>query len=471
MKIQNYTTNQINFRAITLNEKEQERSNRILSGLDKAENKDRIKTGLLDVFDKHIQKEAELKSKEVYFEEDVLQKLYFNFFEAIENIKDLTTQKLIEIIDATRPDKDELKEQYRLDTTSLNNYVGNDVDKKIEDFITADNLPVYKSSASPEERKEAQDKLQNFKKNANLTEREKELFEAKSIGKTIKELAKQKKRSKTVIKYLINNAIAKVQDKNGLLPEKFKEFSEKLISRYSLNISSEEIKNILLNNTIVMPYSAEKLFENIDTTSNLLQIESKDFIQAGLKHPPLFYMKPETIMENINTISNLFQIESKDYIQVALKQPQLFYQKPATIMRNINTTSNLLQIGSKDLIQAALKMRTLFCMKPETIVKKVRIIQYYKQIQHKKSDKIVFCQDSDSILYRNILNYLIRKSDGLKKAIPKKEFVEYLENKNKVYNLEIPENELAQEFIQFAEKFSKENFGKQIFFFKILKHL
>jgi len=613
MKIRNYSTNQINFGAITLNKNEQERSNRLLAELDKAENKDQIKTGLLDVFDKHLQKEAELKSKGVYFQEDVLQKLYLNFFEAIENIKDLTTQKLIDIIDATRPDKNELKEQYRIATTSLNINLRSNINKSIENFITEDNLPVYKSSASPEERKEVQDKLQNFTKNANLTQKENELLKEKSKGKTIKELSQEKKRSEVVVRYLINNAIAKVQDANGILPEKFKEFSEKLIPRYSLNISSQEVKNFLLDNTNLMAYSPNELFENIDTIANLLHIDSKEFIQialkqpqlfyqkpetilqninktstllkihseeftkaalkhsqlfcqkpetilqninktstllkidseeftkVALKHPSLFYQKPETILQNINKTSTLLKIDSEEFTKAALKQPSLFYQKPETILQNINKTSTLLKIEAKEFtkaalkqpslfyhkpetilqninktstllkieaeeftkaalkqpslfclkpetilhninktstllkieakefLQTALKKPSLFCQKPETIHKKVRISQYYKQIQNTKSDKIVIDLASDSNLYGDILNYLVKKSDGLKKALPKKEFVEYLENKNKVYNFEIPENDLAQEIIEFAEKFSKENLGKQIFSFKILK--
>jgi len=182
-----------------------------------------------------------------------------------------------------------------------------------------------------------------------------------------------------------------------------------------------------------MKYSREKLFDNIDATAKLLQLESKEVAKVALKQLSLFSQKPETILDNINRTSNLLQIETKEFIQSAIQHPQLFYQKP------------------------------------KTIVQKVRIIQYYKQVQNKKSDEIVFLFSSDNVLYGKILNYLVKKSDGLKRAIDKKEFIKYLENKNKVYNFEIPKNEVAQGFIQFAKKFSKEHFGKQIFLFKILK--
>jgi len=90
-------------------------------------------------------------------------------------------------------------------------------------------------------------KLERLKKNANLTEIESELLDERSKGKTIKELSQEKNRSELLIRNLINNAVAKIQDKNGLLPEKFKEFSEKLIARFSLDISIEEVKKRILS--------------------------------------------------------------------------------------------------------------------------------------------------------------------------------------------------------------------------------
>ena len=172
-------------------------------------------------------------------------------------------------------------------------------------------------------------------------------------------------------------------------------------------------------------------------------------------------------MENINKTATLLKIDSASYIQAALKQPSLFYQKSETILENISRISNLLKIDPKNYIQLVLKQPQLFSLKPETILKKVRIIQYYKQIQHKNSDKIVLSTLSESSLYQQILSYLVKKEDGLKSAISKKEFIDYLRVGNKTYNFEIQENELAQEFIRFAKAFSEKHLGKQIFQFKI----
>ena len=612
MKITNSTVDLINFGAINLKDREKAKSDELISQLKTStKNKDRIKSGLLDVFDRHIQDEAVQKARGIYLTSDVLQEMYLKFFEAIENIKDLTTGKLIDILNSTKPEQDALKERYRLGVTSLDSPINPDSDLILKNIITDKNLPVYLSSASEEERKVQRQKLQTLTEKTNLTEREKNLLEEKSSGKTYKQIAKRTNQSIVRAQQLIHNAVAKIQNDNNILPEKFNDFTEKLIQRYNLNIEKDTIKNILLNNTFVLSAEPERLFQSIDKTAMLLGIDSKDYIhsvlkqptifcqkpetvaeninktakilkiehktcvqaalkrptifclkpetiaeninvtakllkiepqnyvqaalrhpqlfyqkpktiaeninrtakllhiepenftqavlkqpqlfhqkpetiaenitrmakllkiehkicvQAALKQPPLFYQKPETIAENINKTAKILKIEPQNYIQAAIKQPPLFYQKPETIAENINRTAKILKIEPQNYIQAALKRPQLFYQKPENIVKKIRIIQYYKQIQNKKPDKIIFSTNADSTLFEMILNYLVKKSDGLKSAINKNEFADYLKNSGKTYNFEIPANELAEEFIQYAKAFAQNKTGKQIFSFKI----
>ena len=503
MKISNSTNNLINFGAINLKEKERIKSDELLSQIQSSTNKDRIKSGLLDIYDKHIQNEAAQKARGIYTTDEVLQEMYLKFFEAIENIKDLTTGKLLEILNSTKPEQDALKEQYRLGVTSLDSPIKPDSDLILKNIITDKNLPVYLSSASEAERKVQRQKLQTLTEKTNLTEREKNFLEEKSSGKTYKQIAKRTNRSIVRAQQLIHNAVAKIQNDNNILPEKFNDFTEQLIQRYNLNIEKDTIKNILLNNAFILSAEPERHFQSIDKTVMLLGIDSKDYIhsvlkqptlfclkpetiaeninktakilkiehktcvQAALKQPTIFCQKPETIAENINRTAKLLKIEPQNYIQAALRHPQLFYQKPKTIAENIYRTAKLLKIEPQNYIQAAIKRPPLFCQKPENIVKKIRIIQYYKQIQNKKPNKIIFSTNADSTLFEKILNYLVKKSDGLKSAINKNEFADYLKNSGKTYNFEIPANELAEEFIQYAKEFAQNKTGKQIFTFKI----
>ena len=690
MRVQSTTSNFITFRAISLNEREKAKSDKLISGLNTAGNKEKIKSDLFKVFDKHLQKEAAKKGKKLYYKEDVLQKMYLKFFETLENVKELTTESLIEILNSTKFDKNEIKEDYQFGRLSLNKkiYAKNTKSKDeskltIKDRITYDNLQGYLNSASDEERKIYLKQIQELVDKAELTEREKNFLKERGSGKTFKQIAEEYDRSETFIQRIVHNAIAKIQYKSRVLPEMYNDFAEALISKYELNIPKDDIKKVLLNNTYILSYPQDKLFKNIDETSeilkinpksyvktvlrqpslfslkpetiagrikkasdlfeiepktyiqaalrkpslfeqkpetlaenikrtsNLLELDPKIYIKAALKQPALFGQKPETIAENIRRGSDLFKIDEKSYVKVALRQPTIFYLKPETMVENINgasslleiepkvylktalrqpslfgqkpetiaenvknasrllgidlkkyislalkqpilfvrnpetivenikkcldlfkideksyvkallrqpslfgqkpetlaenikRTSNLLELDPKIYIKAALKQPALFAMKPETVAenvkntsrllkmeqktfietaliqpsffyqkpeslaKKQKIIQYYRQIQNKDFNKIAFNTRTDSYFYELILNYLVKKADGLKAAISGNEFVNYLKESGKTYHFEIPDNELAKEFIRFAEEFAEKNFGKLIFHFKI----
>ena len=178
-------------------------------------------------------------------------------------------------------------------------------------------------------------------------------------------------------------------------------------------------------------------------------------------------MKSETIADNINRTAEILHLDIKEFTLSVLKHPPLFCQKPETIAENINKTAELLSIAPEVYVQAALKLPQLFCQKPETMAKKVKIIQYYKQIQNKESDRMVIPTHSDGWLYENILNYLVRTADGRKFAIKKSEFIKYLKESREMYHFEIPANEVAKDFIKFALEFAEKNLGRQIFSFKI----
>lgn len=234
-----------------------------------------------------------------------------------------------------------------------------------------------------------------------------------------------------------------------------------------LDITPKEYTQAAFKKPQLFCQRPQTIAENINNTAELLDIKAKEYIKAALKQPQLFYQKPETIVGNINNGATRLNIQSKEYVQAALKNNSLFYQKPETISENIKKTATLLGIPQNEFTEAALKRPPLFSLKPENIVKKVKIIQFYKEIQNKKTDKIVISMRSDKSLYEIILTYLVKKTDKVNAAMNKNEFVKYLKSSNSIYNFELPRNELAKEFIDFAKEFSDTNLNKQIFKFKI----
>ena len=236
-----------------------------------------------------------------------------------------------------------------------------------------------------------------------------------------------------------------------------------------LDIEVSELVRAALKNPSVFYQKPETLAANINQSAEALRLTPAKFLKTALRHPPLFSQKSETISGNILRTSELLNIPIEKLTQLAADYPSLFYQKPETITGNINKGAKLLNIDTQEYLNAALKDPSLFYQKPESIVNKAKIIKYYKQVQGKNSDKTVFAHFSESRLYIDILNYLIKKFDGLNKAVDRKELVEYLKKQNKIYEFNIPFSEVTEKFIQYVKDFSKSNFGKQIFSFNILK--
>lgn len=166
-------------------------------------------------------------------------------------------------------------------------------------------------------------------------------------------------------------------------------------------------------------------------------------------------------------IDNTFVME-KLFKEDLSKVPQIVLYKPQTLAANVNKTLKLLGVDIDTYKAALLKYPSTLSYTPETVYKKVKIVQYYKQIKGENMEQLWLPTYSDANIYERMLKFLIEKSDNKKKPINRAGFVKYLLAQDKIYNLKIPSNELAKEFIEFAKAFSENNLGKQIFKFKII---
>lgn len=88
MKIlNNVPQNSINFTSIELKPEEKENSDRLIESLRTSKNNDKIKTDLFDMYDVHIRKEAFQKLKNKRSPRSLIQQMYLNFYEALDNNK------------------------------------------------------------------------------------------------------------------------------------------------------------------------------------------------------------------------------------------------------------------------------------------------------------------------------------------------------------------------------------------------
>ncbi len=102
----------------------------------------------------------------------------------------------------------------------------------------------------------------------------------------------------------------------------------------------------------------------------------KDYLDAAVECPSLFYRSPGKIVKNIREVVKRFapDLTLKDYLDAALDQPQLFYQSPGRIVKNIREVVKRFapDLTLKDYLDAALGEASLFSQSPGRIVKNIR---------------------------------------------------------------------------------------------------
>lgn len=397
--------NSVIFKSISLNQEETHNTEIWLNKLNNPTTKAQAKKELFNIFDKHLKAESVKKAGKLFYKDDVLQKLYLIFVETLENIPELKTDKLLEILNNTKPDKEDIQEKYRKGTYSLDNNVNFDSKLTYIEGLTEDKVLKPLSQPSPEERN---NNLKIIKEQAViLTPREQELIEQRAKGKKYKEIIETSTISINHLRLQLKKAMAKMQHKNNNLPEIYESFANDLISTLDLKIDKDaaisllikkpalldqkiptlnknmitvmELLNIdketclkaVLKNPVLLIQNPKTIFKNFNTAAKLLEIDLKTYTNAAIKQPALFHSSPETVFTNIKTTAQKLGIETKTYTKAALKQPQLFYQNPETIYKNISTTAEKLGLDLKTMIKIAISQPQTFYKKPETILSRV----------------------------------------------------------------------------------------------------
>ena len=104
--------NTTTFKAINLPPEEKQQSDDLLKSLEGADGfqADLFKIKLYRLFDKHLQREVDLKSRNNYIKADFSQKILLVFFETLENIRNRTTSisELLPIINKARNKNEDL---------------------------------------------------------------------------------------------------------------------------------------------------------------------------------------------------------------------------------------------------------------------------------------------------------------------------------------------------------------------------
>ncbi len=217
------------FTAIKLNDKEYKKAEEQLKSYN-ADNADLVQANLYDIFEKHIDKEAKLKSRGIYYSDEIYQNLFLKLFENIENAsKEIhPIDFILEKLNSYKTSKEDVKPNNLKGLVSLDAPLRNNAKKTLKTFLTEDNLPVYSSHASKETRKSQQKELSKVRTKTKLGLRASKYLDEYSSGKNYQKIADDNGIERTHVMRTVKSAVLKIQNANNNLPEKYKILAQEL---------------------------------------------------------------------------------------------------------------------------------------------------------------------------------------------------------------------------------------------------
>ena len=225
--------------------------------------------------------------------------------------------------------------------------------------------------------------------------------------------------------------------------------------------------------------SPKTIYTNIsDVVDNFKDygLTLKNYLPACINQPQLFYQSPKTICANVSGVVNNFKdygLTYESYLPACINQPQLFSQSPETICANVSdVVDNFKDYGLtyESYLPACIKQPSLFTQSPKTVTEHIKaLIFIYKNIDEKLTPSEIMEKVSKKyvrITCTNKTNYglLLRKKMFPNKA-PKglggegkinSKIENYLkENPNSKFSFTIKDDEMAQEFVEYARELAK----------------
>lgn len=375
MQIKPLNQNSISFKRIELNDSEQSKSLQLFDRLAKNNSEaeaSNIVGEIFDIFQKHIEREAEIKGKKMHvLKEDYLQSLYLKFFENLKLVteKSMNFSEFLNNLNNFHTTKHEINPETDKFRYSLNHILKNHKEERINRIVEKD-LPVYATPLQKNERDALKMRIAKVLDELHIAPKKVQIIQKLLNDKTVKEIALDLDMHPSSVSKIKNRTILQIQKEKGTLPQEFLDTAEKIQKTYKLDMSTDKIINSIIRDTSLL--NSDELFAKIDKTASCLKITPQDYAKAIISQPALFYITPQDLKQNIKTSAQLLKVSDSVCLKAALKNPALFYTKPETLLHNITNSANIINVSPQIFIKTALKRPPLFSMKPETINKNIK---------------------------------------------------------------------------------------------------
>ena len=373
--------NRINFCAIVLNQTEREKAQSTIAKLQTEPGYEQAgKNNLLQIFDRHIKKEVETRYGQAREKEDYYQTYYTALFEAISDNKSL--DDILKEVNKPNVKENIIYSKYFPECPLSKSKMGN---------LAVNDLPVAISSPSQETVLQFQDKLRDVSKD--LKQKEQEVLQNKAANVKLNSSERR----------VLKKAIAKIQQKNNVLPQDFTEKAQYFQEQLWKDKNIEEIIQLLIKHPELMAISKEKIEYNADKMFKVLELPQEDFTRILFKHPGLIYCLPETIEKNIQTNIERFKITKEQFVKASKNNPAILTQSAETLYQNVENGAKVFNIPLEDYLKVCLKAQMLFSIPGENMSERIDMISNILNISRESVIKSgillpqVLCLSGDAI--------------------------------------------------------------------------
>lgn len=259
------------------------------------------------------------------------------------------------------------------------------------------------------------------------------------------------------------------------IPSFFTQDTQRLIKNIEIiskefGLDPKDYKKAALVQPSICILKPETIFANVQAIAKELDIDVKQLAKLYLRQPQLFIQSPETIKSNLEGYQKYLKIPKETLKELVLKSTAFLYQRPDTNIKHIEQSAKYMEISTEEFIKKGMKNPVMFSMNPETIKRRIDIVDFFKLIKGKPSDRKVYTSEAEPKQFARILKQMIRINN--KVILPEKNITENVtkyiaENADKIFEFKLPEHYLAEDFIKFVDDLSIKTTGRKIFKFII----
>lgn len=167
----------------------------------------------------------------------------------------------------------------------------------------------------------------------------------------------------------------------------------------------------------------------------------------------------EMLKQNITASAKVLNISEAEFARLAKKNPKILYMKPEVLKQKILVISESLGICEQDIIKKVLVRPNFITMRPEAIAKRKDVIGFLEIMKEKPQKRNLYVLEAPlSEFYTSILRLLVKRKLKGSYKVTESNFVEAINSHSGMdFHFELPDNKIAEEFIEFAQKFFSEH--------------